>query len=59
MTNNEAIESMAFEVCDMDSDSGLTWEEVEACEVIINNHGKIVVMKRFMNFHFHYTKLKT
>merc|ERR1712050_555734 len=32
VTNNEAIESMAFEVCDMDSDSGLTWEEVEACE---------------------------
>ena len=32
-TNDEAIESMAFEVCDIDSDSGLTWEEVEACEV--------------------------
>merc|ERR1712126_68026 len=32
MTNDEAIESLAFEVCDIDSDSGLTWEEVEACE---------------------------
>ena len=32
-TNNEAIESIAFEVCDNDSDGGLTWEEVEGCEV--------------------------
>merc|ERR1712126_88553 len=32
MTYDEAIESLAFEVCDIDSDSGLTWEEVEACE---------------------------
>ena len=33
LTLNEAIESMAFKLCDADSDNGLSWEEVKACDV--------------------------
>ena len=33
LTFNEAIESMAFKICDVDSDEGLSWEEVKACDV--------------------------
>ena len=29
----EALEKKAFEVCDEDGNGGLTWEEVEKCEV--------------------------
>merc|ERR1719450_1548919 len=31
-TFNEAIESMVFQLCDADSDEGLSWEEVKACD---------------------------
>ena len=33
LTLNEAIESMAFKLCDADSDNGLSREEVKACDV--------------------------
>ena len=29
----EALEKKAFEVCDEDGDGGLSWAEVEECEV--------------------------
>merc|ERR1712113_613838 len=31
-TFNEAIESMVFQLCDADSNEGLSWEEVKACD---------------------------
>ena len=32
----EALEKKAFEVCDENGDGGLTWEEVEKCEVSLS-----------------------
>ena len=32
-TNDEAIASMALELCNTDPDAGLSWEEAKACEV--------------------------
>merc|ERR1711936_524548 len=32
LTFDEAIESMVFKICDADSDNGLSWEEVKACD---------------------------
>ena len=29
----EFLEQKAFDVCDMDDDGGLSWDEVEICEV--------------------------
>ena len=33
----EFIEKKAFELCDEDGDTGLSWEECEVCEVIFEN----------------------
>ena len=33
----EFIEKKAFELCDEDGDTGLSWEEVEICEVTLEN----------------------
>ena len=30
----EFLEQKAFDVCDIDEDGGLSWDEVELCEVI-------------------------
>ena len=39
------IEIAAFKLCDKDGDTGLTWSEVENCEVVfenIENHSKYI-----------------
>ena len=33
----EFLEQKAFDVCDMDDDGGLSWDEVEICEVCMNS----------------------
>ena len=33
----EFLEQKAFDVCDMDEDGGLSWDEVEICEVCMNS----------------------
>ena len=38
------IEIAAFKLCDKDGDTGLTWSEVENCEVIFENHSKYIPM---------------
>ena len=35
LINDETVESMAFEICNTDGVDGLSWAEVEQCEVII------------------------
>ena len=33
LVNDEDLAQMMFQICNSDSDPGLSWEEVEACEV--------------------------
>ena len=35
LINDETVESMAFEICNTDGVDGLSWAEVEQCEVNI------------------------
>ena len=35
LINDETVESMAFEICNADGVDGLSWAEVEQCEVNI------------------------
>ena len=35
LINDETVESMAFEICNTDGVDGLSWAEVEQCEVSI------------------------
>merc|ERR1719219_2368949 len=37
------IEKKAFELCDEDGDTGLSWEEVEICEVTYGPYVKITM----------------
>ena len=35
LINDETVESMAFEICNTDGVDGLSWAEVEQCELSI------------------------
>ena len=36
------IESLAFSICNIDSNPGLSWAEIEECEVSISSHHRIL-----------------
>ena len=57
--NQYQIAMEAFGVCDLDGTEGLTWQEIEACEVIHTCFLKfclriflLLIIKNFMNWRF-------